>query len=384
MTGKLKNNVAVVDVVQTKHAPKNDQNIQEIMFGIVSQLLNRVGVDRSEIGTVISSSSDYWMGISCSNNYYYGSVGANLKSGSKVAEDSIFAFLYGFMRILSGDYKTALVVSVTKSSECPSEHTLTNIGADPFFQRPVGLNDLSLSALRANFYMSKHQVTSRDFANVVVKNTSNAIKNPYSHITREVTVEDVQNSTMLAYPLRRLDVPETGDGAVAMLLAEADIAKQLTERPVSIQGVGWSTKGSHIGSWDLNDSSLTKAARRAFAMAGITHPGREIDVAEICDTTSFEELFCMEQLGFCEEGKACRYVNEGKTMIGGDLPINPSGGLFGANPYIARGLIRVAEAVLQIKGEAEGHQVDGVQRALAQSRHGIGGQAQSVVVLGNS
>ncbi|MFH0958958.1 MAG: hypothetical protein V1897_09680, partial [Pseudomonadota bacterium] len=122
--------VAIVDFVQTKHGEALEENVRELIFGVVKKLLDRVGMERSEIGTMVSSSADYWQGISCSNSYYYDAAGGNIKSGSKVSEDSVFALIYGIMRILSGHHRTALVVGVTKCSECPSVHTLTNLTAD--------------------------------------------------------------------------------------------------------------------------------------------------------------------------------------------------------------------------------------------------------------
>lgn len=375
--------VVVVDAVQTKHGEKLDNNVQELMFGVVRQLMDRVGMDRSDIGTMISSSSDYWQGISCSNSYYFDAAGANLKSGSKVAEDSVFAFIYGMMRILSGHYRTALVVSSTKCSECASVHTLTSMGADPMFQRPVGLNEVIAGAFQAQAHISRYGLSREQMARVVVKNMANAKKNPYSHRSGDLTIDEVLASQLMVAPFREMDVPATSDGAVAVLLADEETARDLTDTPVFVQGVGWSVDGYFLGERDLLDGSMRKAADRAYKMAGVEDPSREIDVAELCDVTSFHEILCTEQLGLCEEGKGGALVEEGGTSIDGRLPVNPSGGLFGANPYVARGLIRVAEAALQVKGEAGDHQVRDVRRALAQSTHGLGGQSNSVVILGN-
>jgi acetyl-CoA C-acetyltransferase len=375
--------VAIVDAVQTEHGEKLEDNIQEIMFGIVRRLLDRVGIDRSGIDTMVSSSSDYWQGISCSNSYYFDSAGANLKSGSKAAEDSGLGFIYGLMRILSGNYKTALVISVTKCSEAPSVHTLTHMGCDPFFQRPVGLNEAVVSGLQAREYMNRYGLKEEELAKVVMKNLGNANKNPYAHRGAELTVEDVLASPIMADPLREMDIPATSDGACAVLLANEKTAKDLTDTPVWVEGVGWNSNHTFLGDQDLLNGSLPKAAERAYQMADVRDPLKEIDVAEICDISSFHEILWMEQLGFCPAGKGRDLINEGVTTINGKLPVNLSGGLFGANPYVARGLIRIAEAAIQLKGEAGDRQVPDVKRALAHSVHGLGGQLHSVVILGN-
>lgn len=374
--------VAIVDAVQTDHAEAIPDSIQEMLFGVVRRLMDRTGIDRSDIGTMISSSSDYWQGMFCSNSYYFDSAGANLKSGSKVTEDSALAFIYGMMRILSGHYRTALVVSVTKCSEAPSEHTLSNLGADPFFQRPVGLNNLVASALEAQLYRDRYGLTDEQKARVVVKNMGNASRNPHAHRSGQLTAEEVASSPFMAAPLRRSDVPATSDGACAILLADERTAKDLSESPVFVQGIGWSVDKTFIADRDPLDGALSKAATMAYKMAGVTAPEEQVDVAEVCDVSSFHEILTVEQLGLCGKGKGTRLVDEGTTALEGKMPINPSGGLFGANPIIARGLIRIAEAALQVKGEAGDHQVKNVNRALAQSVHGLGGQSHSVVVLG--
>jgi len=374
--------VAIVDVAQTNHSERLEDNIREIVFELVKQLLDRLGIERSDIGSMISSSSDYFQGISCSNSYYYDAAGANLKSGSKTPEDSALAFIYGLMRILSGEYKTVLVVSITKCSEVPSVHTLTNLIADPFFQRPIGLNEVVTAGLQAREYMDRYGLTKEQLARVVIKNLGNARNNPYAHRSGEFSIKDVLASPIMVSPLREMDIASTSDGACAMLLAAEEVAKDLTDTPVFVEGVGWSANSTFLGDQDLLNGSLPLAAKMAYRMAGVKDPLQEIDVAEICDTTSFHEILWLEQLGFCRPGEGGRLIDEGITTISGKLPVNPSGGLMGANPYVARGLIRIAEAALQLKGEAGNHQVTNVNKALAHSVHGLGGQLHSVVILG--
>jgi acetyl-CoA C-acetyltransferase len=375
--------VAIVDFVQTKHGEALEENVRELTFGVVKKLLDRVEMDRSEIGTMVSSSADYWQGISCSNSYYYDAAGGNLKSGSKVTEDSVFALIYGMMRILSGHHRTALVVGVTKCSECPSEHTLTNLAADPFFHRPVGLNTVAVEALQARMYLNQHGPSEEQIARVVVKNMSNSERNPYSHRGGKFSIGEILSSSMMAAPLRCMDVPGTSDGACALLLADEHTARQLTDKPVFIHGVGWSVDHTYIGDRDLLNGALTKAAEMAYSRAGIKNPSKEIDVVELSDVTSFHEIMWMEQLGLCDVGNGFRLVEQGVTALDGRLPVNPSGGLFGANPFVARGLIRVGEACLQLRGEAGDHQVPRADKALAHSVNGLGGQSHSVVILGN-
>jgi acetyl-CoA C-acetyltransferase len=109
---------------------------------------------------------------------------------------------------------------------------------------------------------------------------------------------------------------------------------------------------------------------------------KEIDVAEICEPYSFQELLWYEQLRLCKDGEGGKLIDSGITAMDGELPVNPSGGVLATNPYVARGLIRIAEAALQIMGKAGERQVPGVKTALAHSTHGFAGQLHSVVILG--
>jgi acetyl-CoA C-acetyltransferase len=374
--------VAIVAVAQMGHDELFNLNIREIAYRVVKNLLTQAGISRDEIGTIITSSSDYWQGISCSNTYYYDAVGGYLKNSSKTEEDGAFAFLYGYLRVMSGHFDTAIVHAITKMSEIPEPSALTNLSADPFFQRPAGIDDLSAAALQANLYMSKFGITEEQAAKVVVKNLGQARNNPLAFKRERVTVEQVLKSEELAYPIKALDCAPESDGTCAILLASEEKAKKLTEKPAWVRGVGWSVDDYFLGDRNLLNGALKRAAQKAYAMAGISQPLGEIEVAEICEPYSFQELLWYEQLGFCGEGKGGEFIDKGVTSLNGKLPVNPSGGVLAANPYAARGLIRIAEAALQVMGKAQERQVSGVKTALAHSTHGLAGQHHSVVILG--
>ena len=374
--------VAVVAVAQMGHDEIFNLNIREIAYQVVKNLLTQAGISRDEIGTIITSSSDYWQGISCSNSYYYDAVGGYLKNSSKTEEDGAFAFLYGYLRVMSGHFDTAIVHAITKMSEIPEPSTLTNLSADPFFQRPAGIDDLSAAALQANLYMSKYGITEEQAAKVVVKNLGHARNNPLAFKKERVTVEQVLKSEELAYPIKALDCAPESDATCAILLASEEKAKKLTDTPAWVRGVGWSVDDYFLGDRNLLNGALKRAAQKAYRMAGISRPLGEIEVAEVCEPYSFQELLWYEQLGFCDEGEGGKFIDKGMTSLGGKLPVNPSGGVLAANPYVARGLIRIAEAALQVMGKAQGRQVSGVRTALAHSTHGLASQHHSVVILG--
>jgi acetyl-CoA C-acetyltransferase len=200
----------------------------------------------------------------------------------------------------------------------------------------------------------------------------------------DISVEDVMNSKMLSDPIKLLDSSPISDGACAIILAEERMTKKVTTRPVWVKGVGHSTDAYNLGDRDLAEpDALIRAAKKAYDMAGIQEPFREIDVAEIYDAFSYQELLWSEGLGFCERGMGGRLIESGKTVKGGMLPINPSGGVLSAHPVLVAGLARIAEITIQLRGEGNGRQVDGAKIGLAHGINGACGQAHCVWILEN-
>ena len=143
-----------------------------------------------------------------------------------------------------------------------------------------------------------------------------------------------------------------------MILAPEKKARKITKKPIWILGASNCYEAHYLGDRDLADcEALTQAAQKAYKMAGIRNPLREIDVAEISEEYSYQELLWMEGLGFCDRGEGGKLIDSGKTRMGGKLPVNPSGGVLSGNPNGVAGMARVAEAVLQLRGEAGKRQV---------------------------
>lgn len=374
--------VAIVGTAQLPCTAQYDGTVREMVFKVAHEVLSKAGLTRNELGTVVTSSSDYWGGIACSNEYYLDAAGGYLKDTSKVEEDSLLAFMYALMRVMSGHFDTALVVAVTKGSEIPTVETLSNLYGDPFYQRPAALEDLSAAALQVQSYLHKYGLDGYAAAEVAAKNLNNANLNPNALHKGKVTIQDVLASDILAYPIRALEKGALCDGACAVLLAADEAADRLAPQPAWIKGVGWSVANYYLGDRNLVNGTLQVAARQAYQQAGINNPLEELDLAEICESYSYQELMFTEGLGFCEPGKGSELLKKGVTAPGGQLPVNPSGGVLGANPYVARGLYRLAEAANQVMGLAGPHQMDGVKTALAHSCHGFAGQSQAVAILG--
>jgi acetyl-CoA C-acetyltransferase len=373
--------VAITHVAQSS-GMESKESLMDFTYRVNKEILDKAGLERREVGCIIAGSADiFHSGLSCANAFDWDGIGAFLKEGSR-AEESAFSFIYGCMRILSGRYETVLVTALVKGSENPDNDPITSFYGDPFYLRPVGINESVVAAMQMRQYLERYGVTEEQCAKVAVKNLGNALFNPYADRKRRISLEDVMASERVYDPLKALECAPKSDGVVAVLLASEERAKTLSKKPVWLSGYGCSMDHFHPGDRDLLKGQLPAAAQRAYKMAGIDDPGKQIDVAEVCEPYAFQELLWCEHLGFCGEGQGGRWIDSGAPLMDGALPVNPSGGVLATNPYPARGLYRIAEAALQIKGEAGEHQVGKkVRTALAHSTHGFGGQCHSVVIL---
>ncbi len=383
--------VAIVASAQTKFiSSQTDLSIGELIWQVVENILTETGLrfeaqmeDKNDlvIDKIISCSEDYWQGRTISDMLYHMELGALGMSLTKVAGDGAFAVYHGAMSILSGKHDVALVIAHRKESET-MRSVIENAGFDPIYLRPLGIDFLTAAAMQANRYIYRNGATEEQFAEVVVKNKGNAFLNPYAQEAMNLTVSKVLQSKMLSSPLKELDCKPISDGACALILASEEKAKELTSNPVWIVGIGNCYDAHYAGDRDLSDcESLQIAAQKAYAMAGITHPSKEIQLAEISEEFSYQELLWMEGLNLCKRGEAGRLIQDGITRRDGQLPVNPSGGVLSGNPSGVAGMVRVAEAFLQLSDRAGDRQIAKAETALAHGTYGPAGQAHCVVIL---
>jgi acetyl-CoA C-acetyltransferase len=378
--------IAIVGVGQTKHeARKIQDTFADMVYEAVKMALEDAGMGVDQVDNVITTSNDFWDGrtISCMAT---GDVsGARGKNVSCVEGDGTFGAFYGMTRILSGSYGTTLVTAYSKGSESESP-MITNAAFDPIYMRCLGLDLVTACALQARRYMKRYGITEEEMAVISVKNHLNALSNPNAHLGLKITVDDVMKSRKVSDPLKLLDCSPVSDGAACIILANEERARKITDKPVWVKGVSFCADAYLLGDRDLAEcKALEKAARKAYGMAGIRDPRREIDVAEVYDAFTYQESMWTEGLGFCGPGEGGKLAVSGATAKGGDIPVNPSGGLLGAHPVIAGGLIRMVEAVRQIRGEAGAMQVkDNVKIALAHGVNGVCGQSHCVWLLGRN
>ena len=375
---------AIIGIGQTKAGGRmKDFNYAELLYPAVVAALEDAGITIEDIDNIVTTSNDFWDGRTISSMATGDVSGAWDRNISCVEGDGTFGAFYGMCRVLSGVYGTTLVTAHSKGSESVSPY-ITNAAFDPIYVRSLGLDMVSACALQARRYMNRYKISEQQCALVSSKNHRNALDNPNAHLQLDLSPEDVMGSRMVCDPLKLYDCSPVSDGAVAVVIANEERTKKLGKRPAWIKAVSFCMDNYLLGDRDLAEcAALTKAAKKAYETAGISDPRKEIDVAEVYDAFSYQELMWTEGLGFCDSGEAGRLAESGATRKTGDIPVNPSGGLLASHPVIAAGLIRIAEAVRQIRGEAGKMQVDkDVRTALAHGVNGVAGQSHCVWILG--
>ncbi len=373
--------VAILGWAQSEHEFDMQKTREEMVFDVVREALDNADVKREDLDTVINASNDFLDGRTISNVHLTMPEGGYMKDESKVEDDGAFAGLYGIMRILSGVHDVCLVVGNTQGSTF-NPHQVSKLELDPLFDEQVGiLNDMACAGIQARKYMNQFDVDERQIAKVSVKNIRNAADNPKAQRKkRKISLGEVLESEEFYNPIRELTSYPISDGACALLLASGEKAEQITDDPVWIKGVG-SCQDPYLRNRRLYTlESLKKAAGKAYERAELNNPNK-IDLMEISEKFAHEELMAYEALGLCKKGEGSALIENSLTEKEGETPVNPSGGALSANPVCATGLIRLAEAAMQIKGEAGERQVPNVERALAHGQSGLCAQSNVVFIL---
>ncbi len=282
------------------------------------------------------------------------------------------------MALGSGAARSVLVFGGEANGRSVDRSTASEIlamSADFEWETPVFGTFAAPYALMITEHMRRYGTTPEQFAAVAVKNRRMALDNPYAHKGMSITVDDVLASRPLSDPYRLLDASLLSDGAAAVLLATGDWAERHASTfgdrpPVAVLGTGSATDHPRLS--DRPDdmfphfAAKRRAAEQAYRSAGLDDPADEIDVAEVYDSFSGAELQAYEDLGLCPVGKGGPAAAEGRFDLGGQTPVNTSGGLLGRGSAVgATGIAQAVEIVAQLRGEAAG------PRAVPDARIGI-------------
>lgn len=227
-------------------------------------------------------------------------------------------------------------------------------------------------ALSAQRYMFDHGATREQIAMVAVKNHAHSCHNPYAQYQREVSLQEVLAARLVADPLGVLDCSPISDGAAAVVVCSPRGLQRLgiSSTQPEVRAIGLVSGTLRTGLYDLNEEDISRrAGEQAYAMAGIDP--NDIDLVEMHDCFTIAEIVRMEGLGLIPRGEGARWTADGRTSIGGRLPVNPSGGLLSrGHPVGATGVAQVCELYWQLTERAGKRQVQGAKLALAYCKGG--------------
>jgi acetyl-CoA C-acetyltransferase len=273
-----------------------------------------------------------------------------------------------------------VVGGVEKMTDLSTEEVSDALGGagDQEWELFLGATFPGLYALMARRHMEEYGTTSEMLASVAVKNHKHGARNKYAQYQKEIDMQTVLESKMVADPLHVFDCSPITDGAAGVVLAPLDIASSYTKKPVEIVA---SAQASDTISLSARKSitelmAVQIAAQKAYAQAKITP--KDVDVAEVHDCFTIAEIMAIEDLGFFKKGEGGRATLEGRTTFGGDVVVNTSGGLKAAgHPVGATGVKQAVEITWQLRGEAEGRQVKDAAIGLS---HNVGGSGATAVL----
>jgi len=360
--------VAIVGAGHSKFGNRNDVNVSELAFEAVKPSLEDAGVDAKEIefmalGTTGAGAWYEELLPAVVVAEYCGLTKAGLIRCEAACASGSAAFFTAYSAIASGKTDVAIAVGLEKMREIDTPTVMEWIGRAGYYLwefHNFGLTFPAYYALYANAHMAKYGTTEEDLALVAVKNHKYATLNPVAHLRKEITVDDVLSSMVIASPLKLFDCCPVTDGSASLILASEEKVKELKiDTPVWVAGIGYSSGTANLSKRPdyVGLEASVLAAERAYKASGITP--NQIDFAEVHDCFTVAEILAYEDIGLCRKGEGAKFLREGQTEIGGKVPMNVDGGLKAkGHPIGTTGCSMIYELTKQLREEAEkGRQV---------------------------
>ncbi len=374
----LKNRVAIIGAGCSRFGEHYDKAAEDLIVEAAQEAIADAGIERERIragwvGTISSALSGNALsdplkltGIPITRVENY------CASGMDAVRNAAFS-------VAAGMYDIVIALGFEKMRDAtlgglPAPHPVKDNGEAPH-----------VFALSAHRYFANHGASKSTLAKIAVKNHRHGVLSPKAHLRMEVSEEKVLNAPMIYSPLGLFDCCPTTDGAAAVILCRADLAKQLRDDPIYIKGMGLSVSygAPHYDpTFDYDGFAATRqAAGQAYEQAGIS--AKDLDLVECHDCFTITEILNYEDLGLCPKGEGGHAAEEDRFALGNALPVNPSGGLksFG-HPVGATGVRMLYELTQHLRGDAGERQVPNARLGLAHNLGGMGA-VSAVTVLGN-
>lgn len=356
-----------VGKLQSLHADTLQVLEHELMVRIVRDAVNDAGIDKKDIHSAVftvprpyTRQSYFHTFLTSHLRLRYTGVAMEVMGNGMTGA---LAFDQAANQILLGQADIALCLGINMESATPSyEHMMASMRStgDVDFHTPGGFTPISWYAMDAMRYMYEFGATREQIAAVAVKNRAHAALNPIAQYRKPLTLEEVISQRPIVEPLGLYDVPPRGDGAVCLVLASEDVARTLGKPYTLLRGRGFFHEGVH----QLDDvpgdmiafGAAEAASRTAYQASGITPS--DLDFAELYAPCTIVEILVSEAIGLVNRGEGARAAAEGRTRLGGDIPISPSGGLTSrGHPALVTSLYNLVEIVDQLHGRAGDRQI---------------------------
>ncbi len=350
--------VAITGIGSTLFGKHEGRGLESLAVEAANTALRNAGVSRKEIGALYLG--NFIAGPLSGQEVLAGIVADELglenipctKVEGACASGGI-AFRHAVLAVSSGMCDAALVVGVEKMTHASGGQVTQalNCAMDNRSDGPSGLTFPGLFGLAWRIHAAKYGTTRDEVSSVVIKNKANGLKNPLAQLGAELTFDVIRQSQPIADPIQLYDCCPVSDGAAAIVVVAKDRVKDAPDLPIDVLA-SVQTRGSPriAGHRDIVSFDATvKAAEFAYRAAGLAP--KDIDFVELHDCFSMAEIIDSEDLGLVPRGMGAKWAAEGRTRVGGDIPINPSGGLLAkGHPVGATGVGQLYEAVLQLRG----------------------------------
>jgi acetyl-CoA C-acetyltransferase len=376
----LTQKVGIVGIGHAKFGKRTDATLRELAYEAVTRALedaeiNVKDIDASVIG-VASEEFAAQVSPAVLINDYVGMGNKPVFRAEAACATGSAAIQAGWSLVKAGLADVVLVVgaeTMTHLGTSKATDVIARAG-DTQWEYPFGATFPSFYAMMAKAHMNEYGTTREQLSMVSVKNHTYGALNPYAHIQKTITLEEAMKSSMICYPLNLYDCCLISDGAAAVVLANEEKAKKISDTPIWLKGLGAASDTMMISERKtLTELRATRiAAEKAYRMAGIT--AGEVDVAVVHDCFTIGEIMAYEDLGFCKKGEGGKFIAEKQSYIGGKTPVNTDGGLKSkGHPLGATGVSMTIEITKQLRCEAGKRQVNGAEIGLS---HNVGQAGQ--------
>ncbi len=376
-----------VAVVGTGHTPftfATEKTSIELFSEAAMDAMNEANLKPKDIQALYLGNclGDFSEGQAMLQSYAANDIGAFHIPATRfegACASSALAIRDAFIWVASGYYDVVLAGGVERAASMgtPLATRTFSMFTDSHYEYPAGLTFPAIFAMLAHLYAKRYSIAlerlKEQMALVSVQSHYYGMSNPNAQFHKEISVDDVLNGFMVSSPLQLLDCCPFSDGAAAVVLVSEEKAKQITDKPIYITGIGQASSGKLSAQKDdlPRIRAREESAREAYTMAGIGPS--DIDVCELHDCFSIASLIAAESLGLFEYGKAGEAWEKGGTKIGGKIPVNVSGGLKAkGHPIGATGAAQVTEIYHQLRGESGERQVEGAKSGLTDTLGGDG------------